>query len=507
MIRALLPFAILGALFASGAATAAVPTTIGFTAHLVDENSGDAVSGPHRIAFALYDREAGGTAVWQEAREVVVDEGALYTDLGSTEALDASVFDGKKLWLEVKLDDVTMEPRIAIDSVPYAVRAGVADTVGDLAADDVQKRVTGTCTTGNFIIGVNPDGTVTCAPDLSGSGDVTAVLAGTGLQGGGTSGELTLSLLQTCAPNQILKWNGGAWACANESGGAGGDITSVIVGPAGGLVGGAAAGDVQLSLLNSCAVNQVLKWNGTTWVCAIDVDTDTNSGGDITSVTTAVGTGLQGGASSGDAALSLLTTCAPSQVLKWNGSAWACASDTDTNSGGDITEVIAGTGLTGGATSGAATINVIAGSGITVTADAVSLDFNVTDTRYVNATGDSMTGSLNMGGQRVTNRGCATGYVLAGPGLCVEQTDAGSHTFSGCANRCRAAGTHMCTSVEMRAVIASGVSLPTSILLDWLGDQDGVDAALYIDANNAEAPDGTRSTASTGWCRCCASVE
>lgn len=41
---------------------------------------------------------------------------------------------------------------------------------------------------------------------------------------------------------------------------------------------------------------------------------------------------------------------------------------------GDITAVIAGSGLTGGATSGIATLNVGAGAGISVSADAVSLN-------------------------------------------------------------------------------------------------------------------------------------
>lgn len=43
-------------------------------------------------------------------------------------------------------------------------------------------------------------------------------------------------------------------------------------------------------------------------------------------------------------------------------------------SSGDITAVIAGSGLTGGAFSGTATLNVGAGNGITVSADAVSLN-------------------------------------------------------------------------------------------------------------------------------------
>jgi len=56
---------------------------------------------------------------------------------------------------------------------------------------------------------------------------ITGVLTGpgSGLQGGGTSGTLNLSLLTSCARNQILQWSGKAWACTKLSGG--GTVTSV----------------------------------------------------------------------------------------------------------------------------------------------------------------------------------------------------------------------------------------------------------------------------------------
>ena len=49
-----------------------------------------------------------------------------------------------------------------------------------------------------------------------GSGTLTGVTtgSGTGLMGGGLSGTLNLSLVNTCSATQVLAWNGSAWACA-----------------------------------------------------------------------------------------------------------------------------------------------------------------------------------------------------------------------------------------------------------------------------------------------------
>lgn len=439
---------------ASASATASVPSTLSFTARLVDDKSGAELTGAHQVTFALFPQDTGGTVAWQEERQVTVEEGLVFTDLGETEPLDATVFDGRKLWLEITLDGVVMQPRVALGSVPYAMRAGVADAVGELDAADVQARVAGTCATGNFIIGVNADGTVACAPDLSGSGDITSVLTGSGLQGGGNAGEVQLSLIQTCATDQILKWSGSQWLCAPDAGSnATGDITGVAVGPAGGLVGGGIAGDVALSLLNTCATGQVLKWSGTIWACGND-------------------------------------------------------NDVDTNSGGDITDVVAGAGLTGGATAGAATVDVGAGQGISVAANSVALDTAFTDARYLNTAGDTLTGSLDAGGNRITNRGCPTGYVKVGQGMCIESLDVSGLTFSGCASRCVNNGAHMCRSSEHRATLVAGTVLGVTTVLDWIDDQDATGSALYVvTTSDAASPESARSTATASYCRCCTSLE
>jgi hypothetical protein len=81
-------------------------------------------------------------------------------------------------------------------------------------------------------------------------------------------------------------------------------------------------------------------------------------GGTIAGVTTAAGSGLTGGGTSGTLNLGLLTTCASAQVLEWNGTAWACATPKGT---GTVTKVASGAGLTGGPITGSGTLSIATG--------------------------------------------------------------------------------------------------------------------------------------------------
>jgi hypothetical protein len=59
---------------------------------------------------------------------------------------------------------------------------------------------------------------------FAGGGGITGITtaSGSGLTGGGTSGTLNLSLINTCSIGQVLAWNGSGWACSTVSGGGGG---------------------------------------------------------------------------------------------------------------------------------------------------------------------------------------------------------------------------------------------------------------------------------------------
>ncbi len=67
-------------------------------------------------------------------------------------------------------------------------------------------------------------GTVTLTSTALGT--ITGVTAGAGLTGGGTTGNVSLSLLQTCSTGQVLAWSGTAWVCSSVGSGLAGSGTT-----------------------------------------------------------------------------------------------------------------------------------------------------------------------------------------------------------------------------------------------------------------------------------------
>jgi hypothetical protein len=64
-------------------------------------------------------------------------------------------------------------------------------------------------------LNIASNGQITFANGQSFPGTITGVTtaSGSGLTGGGTSGNLNLALTNTCTSNQVLQWNGSAWVC------------------------------------------------------------------------------------------------------------------------------------------------------------------------------------------------------------------------------------------------------------------------------------------------------
>ena len=112
--------------------TAAVPHLVKFSG-TVKNTSGQALTG---ITFALYREDQGGAPLWVETQSVQLDSSGRYSVmLGVTKAdgLPADLFtSGEARWLGVQPEGQAEQSRILLLSVPYALKAGDAATLGGL---------------------------------------------------------------------------------------------------------------------------------------------------------------------------------------------------------------------------------------------------------------------------------------------------------------------------------------------------------------------------------------
>ena len=113
--------------------TGTVPLLIRYDGFLRDA-SGKAVSGTVNVSFSLYAEQEGGSPLWWETQTVQADAQGRYSVLLGAmqpEGLPLEVFTaGKARWLEVLVVGGATMPRVLLVSVPYAFKAGDADTLG-----------------------------------------------------------------------------------------------------------------------------------------------------------------------------------------------------------------------------------------------------------------------------------------------------------------------------------------------------------------------------------------
>src|SRR5260370_34722694 len=122
---------------APAAAAADVPRLIKFSGTLLDVQDRP-MAGPVGVTFALHAQQTGGAALWIETQNVTPDAHGLYTVLlgaNSANGVPAELFaSGAARWLEVQVERQAEQPRILLVSVPYALKAREAATLGGLRA-------------------------------------------------------------------------------------------------------------------------------------------------------------------------------------------------------------------------------------------------------------------------------------------------------------------------------------------------------------------------------------
>jgi len=113
---------------------AVVPRLMKFNGALHDA-AGKPLTGPVDVTFSFYSTEAGGDALWFETQSVQADELGRYTALlGAmhSDGLPAAMFtSGEVRWLGIQVGhEPDQQPRVLLVSVPYALKAGDAETLG-----------------------------------------------------------------------------------------------------------------------------------------------------------------------------------------------------------------------------------------------------------------------------------------------------------------------------------------------------------------------------------------
>jgi len=118
---------------AAASANLAVPPMVNFSGVLTDVN-GKPLTGAVGVTFYLYQDSQGGAPLWMETQNVQADKAGHYSAaLGSTssQGLPASLFAaGEARWLGVQAQGQAEQPRVLLMSVPYALKALDAETLG-----------------------------------------------------------------------------------------------------------------------------------------------------------------------------------------------------------------------------------------------------------------------------------------------------------------------------------------------------------------------------------------
>jgi hypothetical protein len=117
------------------ATNSVVPRLLNYSGKVSDVR-GNPLGGAAGVTFAIYKDEEGGAPLWLETQVVAADATGHYAaKLGATKpaGLPMDLFTtGDARWLGVRLDGGEEQPRVLLLSVPYALKAADAETIGGL---------------------------------------------------------------------------------------------------------------------------------------------------------------------------------------------------------------------------------------------------------------------------------------------------------------------------------------------------------------------------------------
>ena len=290
-------------------AFAAAPSLIPLQGVLTD-TAGDPINGEVLVSFALYGQQEATEALWNESQTLTLTEGVFAAYLGSSEYIDPSLFrDNNDLWLGITVSGDSEMDRIYLGSVPFAQYAEYAANLpehshdfSELSGTEAVVQGVQTCEDGQKVVGVGSTGQLLCVADND-----TLYYSGTGIMISENVISANLDVVQArivnqCPEGQYLRAinNDGSVVCSPDADTLYDGSTFVPSGqlcdPGYMAVGFSASGNIvcnpvdeavsydaaadmglelngtSFGLLSSCAQGQVLKYDGSAWACAADDD-------------------------------------------------------------------------------------------------------------------------------------------------------------------------------------------------------------------------------------------